>query len=98
MRQYIVSGILAVFAGSLIGCASGPSYEELVAEADKEIKVAKSMNYLWRDTGKLMKQAAKAKADGNNSEAKALVQKALDQAKIAQQQAKAEANAKPTYN
>lgn len=97
MKKIIISGAIAVFASSLIGCESGPSYDELVASADQEMSVAKKMKYLWRDTGKIMKQAKKAKADGDTAKAKQLVQKALDQAKIAQQQAKEQANPHPTY-
>jgi hypothetical protein len=97
MKKIIISGAIAVFASSLIGCESGPSYDELVASAEKEMSVAKKMKYLWRDTGKIMKQAKKAKADGDTAKAKQLVQKALDQAKLAQMQAKEQANPKPTY-
>ena len=97
MKKIIISGAIAVFASSLIGCESGPSYDELVASAEKEMSVAKKMKYLWRDTGKIMKQAKKAKDDGDTAKAKKLVQKALDQAKLAQVQAKEQANPKPTY-
>jgi hypothetical protein len=97
MKKIIISGAIALFASSLIGCESGPSYDDLVAEAEKEIAVAKKMKFEWRDTGKIMKQAKKAKESGDSAKAKKLVQKAIDQAKIAQQQAKAEANPKPTY-
>lgn len=97
MKKIIISGAIAVFASGLIGCESGPSYDELVASAEKEMSVAKKMKYLWRDTGKIMKQAKKAKDDGDTAKAKQLVQKALDQAKLAQMQAKEQANPKPTY-
>ncbi|MCG6976295.1 MAG: hypothetical protein LJE56_07795 [Acidiferrobacterales bacterium] len=97
MKKIIISGAIALFAGSLIGCESGPSYDDLVAQANQEIAVAKKMHYEWRDTGKIMKQAKKAKEDGDSAKAKKLVQKAIDQAKLAQQQAKAEANPHPTY-
>ena len=98
MKKIIISGAIALFATSLVGCESGPSYDDLVAEANKEIAVAKKMKYEWRDTGKIMKQAQKAKDSGDSAKAKKLVQKAIDQAKIAQQQAAAEANPKPHYN
>jgi len=98
MKKIIISGAVALFASSLIGCESGPSYDDLVAEANKEIAVAKKMKYEWRDTGKLMKQAKEAKANGDSAKAKKLVKKAISQAKDAQMQAKAEANPKPFYN
>lgn len=56
------------------------------------MKVAKKMNYLWRDTGKILKKAKKANSEGDTKKAKKLANKALDQAKMAQMQAKAEAN------
>ena len=97
MKKIIISGAIALFASSMIGCQSGPSYDELVAEANKEMKVAKKMKFLWRDTGKIMKQAKKAKAAGDTAKAKKLVQKAISQAKLAQQQAKDQANPKVTF-
>lgn len=56
------------------------------------MKVAKKMNYLWRDTGKILKQAKKANDNGDSKKAMKLANKALSQAKMAQIQAKAEAN------
>lgn len=90
MKKIIVSSVLAISLGILVGCANGPSFNELAASAEKEMKIAKSMNYLWRDTEKIMKEARK-----NND--KKLAKKALDQAKMAQAQAKAEANPRVVY-
>jgi len=92
MKKIIVSSVLALAFSGLVGCQSGPSFDDVVAEAEKEMKVAKKMNYQWRDTGKILKQAKKAKDSGDNKKAMKLANKALDQAKMAQMQAKAEAN------
>jgi len=91
--------VLLVVAATVFvaGCATGPSYDELAAQAKSEIKIAKSMDFLWRDTGKILKAAEKANAAGDSGKAKKLAQKALDQAKLAQQQAKDNANIKPYY-
>ena len=91
--------VLLVVAATVItaGCATGPSYDELAAQAKSEIKIAKSMDFLWRDTEKSLKAAEKANAEGDSVKAKKLAQKALDQAKMAQQQAQDNAGAKPYY-
>lgn len=91
--------ILFVAMLALGACAGndGPSYEEVVAQAKKEMKVAKSMDALWRDTGKILKKSKKAKDDGDDDKAMKLAKKALKQAQLAQAQATAEANAGPFY-
>lgn len=100
MKKIIISSALILAVSGLAGCAgsnSGPSYKDVVAEAEKEMKIAKKMNYLWRDTGKFLKKAKKAKSNGNSKKAMKLAQKALSQAKAAQMQAKAEANPKIVF-
>jgi hypothetical protein len=93
--------LISAFVVALSAC--GPnydamSYDELVKNANKEIAAAKDMKYLWRDTEKEMKKAAKLKKEGKEADAKKAVRKALDQALLAQKQAKAEANPKVSYN
>ncbi len=98
MKKTLLTAVsVAVF--TLGGCAGtgGPSYNELLAQAKAEMAKAKKMNYLWRDTGKLVKKAKAARADGDNPKAKKLLKKAIQQAKLAQKQAKEQANAKPVY-
>jgi len=97
MKKIIISSVLALVFSGLVGCASGPSANDVIAEAEKEMKVAKKMNYLWRDTGKILKKAKKAKANGDTKKAVKLANKALSQAKMAQAQAKAEANPKVRF-
>ena len=81
------------------------------AQAEKEVMAAKKMEYLWRDTEatlekakKAQAKAAKAKESGDSAAAKELARKAAalantarTEAVLAQQQAKAEANAGPRY-
>lgn len=98
MKKIIISSALILAVSGLAGCASsGPSFKDVVAEAQKEMKIAKKMNYLWRDTGKFLKKAKKAKANGDSKKAMKLAKKALSQAKAAQMQAKAEANPRVKY-
>lgn len=94
MKKSLIIAALTVAIGA---CATGPDPAPVIAEAEKEMKAAKSMNYLWRDTGKILKQAKAAAKDGDNEKANKLAKKALSQAKLAQQQAKDNKNAKPVY-
>jgi len=97
MKKIIISSVLAIAVSGLVGCASGPSFKDVSAESKKEMKVAKKMDYLWRDTGKFLKKAKKANSDGNSKKAMKLAKKALSQAKMAQTQAKTEANPRVIY-
>ncbi len=82
------------------GCASRPgsaTYEQLHAQALSEIKTAKRMGFIWRDTELLLEQAAKAWEQGEKKRAKELAQEALEQARLSQQQARQQTNASPAY-
>lgn len=86
--------------------AKNEEYNQLAAQAENEIKLADKTGFLWRDTEKFMEQskAAKAAADkarqsGDSAAAKKefdqamkLAKEALTQAKLAEQQAKDQAN------
>lgn len=85
MKKVILTSAIAISVGVLAGCASGPSFSDLDTQAKNEIAVAKKMKFEWRDTGKILK-----KAEENSDKAEA--QKAIDQAKMAQAQAKEQAN------
>lgn len=92
--------VLLVTAAIMLigGCASNNAeFDSLVAQAEKEIKVAKSMDFLWRDTEKVLAEAKKAQDAGEDAEATKLAKKALNQAKLAQKQAKDNANVRPVY-
>lgn len=78
--------------------ASSSTVDQAIAQAEAEIKAAKDANALWSNTEKFLEDAKKAKADGKNEEALKLANKAAKHAKLAQQQAKDNANAQPHYN
>jgi hypothetical protein len=93
--------LVSAFAVALTAC--GPNYDEmnydeLVKHANQEIAAAKDAKYLWRDTEKELKKAAKLKKEGKEADAKKAARKALDQALMAQKQAKDEANPRVSYN
>jgi len=93
--------LVSVIAAVLSAC--GPNYDkmsyaELVSNAKTEMANAKKMKYLWRDTGKVLKKAEKAHKAGDEAKAKKLARKALDQALLAQKQAKDQAHPKVSYN
>ena len=83
-------------AGASKATASAPTtgqagYEAALAAAKAEIKKADGMGGEWRDTGKLLKKADKAAAKGDFAAAIKLANSAAFQAKMGQEQAKAEA-------
>jgi len=64
-----------------------------ISAANAENKKAKKADFEWRDTGKMLKSAKKA----GGKKCLALASKANTQALNAQQQAKDQANAGPTF-
>lgn len=100
--------ILCAITLALVGCAGGidqNEYNQLVSEAENEIKLANQTGFLWNNTEKFLTESREAMAAANAASDKAtrekeydkamkLAKKALSEAKLAQQQAKD--NAKPT--
>lgn len=73
-------------------------YDAALAAAKSEIKKAQSVGGEWRDTGKLLKKADKAAAEGNFGDATKLAEKAKFQAIAGQEQAASQVNAgNPAY-
>ncbi|GMR03675.1 MAG: hypothetical protein BMS9Abin22_177 [Gammaproteobacteria bacterium] len=93
MRKVILV-VLSMLAIALAGCATAKynEYDQVVAQANKEIKLAKKADFLWRDTKKILKKSQKARDDGDIDKALKLAKKALKQAQLAQKQAKDQAN------
>lgn len=98
--------IVSLLAGSfaLAGCAGQTSqtggdkeFNELVAKAEQEIKLAAKSGFLWTNTEKFLEDAKAAQKQGDMNKAMSLAKKALDEAQLAQQQAKTEANPKPNF-
>jgi len=92
--------VVLLTASMAVGCASqqkqetapkaekGPSASSIaIAKAKAAMKKAKSMDYLWRDTGKVLKKAEKAAAKGDEAKAVKLANKARSQAEMAVKQA-----------
>jgi len=100
MKTILKLAIASALALSLAACQSAPT--KTAAEADMAIsaattanKAAKKVGYEWRDTGKILKAAAKAKKEGKFDEAVKLANKAQNQAKNAVAQYHAQKNVKP---
>lgn len=105
MKQTLVLGAITLM---LAGCAGGidqSEYNQLVAEAENEIKLAGKTGFQWTNTEKFLTEskeamaAAKAASDSATRDkefdkAMKLAKKALSEAKLAQQQAKDNANPK----
>lgn len=100
MKTIIKLAIASALALSLAACTSAPT--KSLDDANMAIKSAikangkaKKMYVEWRDTGKLLKKARKAKGKGDFDKAVKLAGKAERQAKNAVAQAKAQKNVKP---
>jgi hypothetical protein len=99
MKQTLV---LCAITLALIGCASGidqNEYNQLVTEAENEIKLASKSGFLWNNTEKFLTESKdamaaataasdKATRESEYNKAMKLAKKALQEAKLAQQQAK----------
>ncbi|MCU7801394.1 MAG: hypothetical protein KZQ70_15010 [gamma proteobacterium symbiont of Lucinoma myriamae] len=66
--------------------ANDQAVQNIITDAKAALSVAKSGGYAWRDTGKFIKQAEKALADGNTAKATSLATKALEQSEFAKNQ------------
>jgi hypothetical protein len=81
-------------ASLLVACASNTvsadeqSFNASYEAADAARKKAASMNYEWRDTGKMLKKAKEAAAKGDYETAEKLANKAKMQGEMAAAQAK----------
>lgn len=97
---------IALLALALGGCAASQQaaapaadkeYDDLVAKAKAEIRLANNTGFLWRDTEKSLKDADAAAKAGERDKAIKLVKKAAKEAQLAQQQARDNADAKPVF-
>jgi len=74
------------------------AYQAALSAAKAEQKKAGAVGGEWRDTGKIIKAAEKAAAEGEFSKAKKLADKAAEQGRLGQQQAASQANVgNPSY-
>ena len=100
MKTIIKLAVACALALSLAACQSAPT--KSLSDANMALKAAmtangkaKKMYVEWRDTGKILKKARKAKAKGDYDKAVKLAGKAKRQAMNAVAQAKAQKNVKP---
>ena len=97
--------ILAVVAVTSLLASCAPSrapsvneeFSQLTASVEREIRATEKTGFLWRDTEQLLQDARLAQAEGRHEEAKQLALRAMRQAKLAQEQARDNANAAPVY-
>jgi hypothetical protein len=104
MKRFLA---IITIASVLGACASGggrsavananEAFAQLAAEVEREIRATEKTGFLWRDTEQLLQDARSAQAESRYEDAKQLANKALRQAKMAQQQARENANAGPVY-
>ncbi len=90
-----LSTIVAVMGASLLVACAGntvsadeKSFNASYEAAEAARKQAASMNYEWRDTGKMLKKAKEAAGKGDFNTAEKLANKAKMQGEMAQAQAK----------
>ena len=100
MKTIIKLAIASALALSLAACQSAPT--KSLNQANAAIKSAmsangkaKKLNNEWRDTGKIIKKARKAKGKGDYDKAVKLAGKAERQAKNAVKQYHEQKNNKP---
>ena len=82
-------GLIAIVSTCLLTpiLAQAGSFESAVKEATIEIDKAKAVNYEWRDSRKLLKQAEKLNKEGKTDKAMKLVEQAKMQGQVAVSQA-----------
>jgi hypothetical protein len=85
--SFVVMLALVITGCSWAGKKSG-TFDNLYLQAENEIKLAKQMGFLWRDTPAYLRQSKLAHEAGKKKLAMELVKEALDQARLAQQQAR----------
>lgn len=105
MYKNIHKRLTAVVAASgllvLVGCAgmsSEPSVDELVRDAETQLKVAEASGGAWNTTQKLVDDAKKAQKENDTDKAVKAAKKAIKEAKLAQEQNKANTTTKVFYN
>ena len=89
MKKIITLAAIAAF--TLGACASGPVHTTndasgAIAAAEHETKRAKKKNYMWGDSGTIIKKAKKAMKKGDFDNAVKLANKAKKQSTMALQQ------------
>ncbi|MDH3280194.1 MAG: hypothetical protein OEQ18_03580 [Gammaproteobacteria bacterium] len=106
----LISGLAILVVVGAYGnvAVAGENFEELVAQAEQEVKAAKEVGHEWKlipnDGGrsasltKLLESAKKAHAAGETEDAIKTTKRVIEAAKLGQQQAAEQQNAAPNYN
>lgn len=97
MKKIVIVSLLAL---AVTGCAAMRAereFNDLVSKAEAEIKLAQQSGFIWNNTEKFLQDAKDAKQAGDTDKATSLAKKALDEAKMAQDQAKINANPKANF-
>ncbi len=103
MKHTLLLGAISL---AIVGCASSynqKEYNDLAAQAENELKLAGKTGFQWSNTEKFLKESKEAMAAASSAgdratrekefdKAMKLAKKALQEAKLAQQQAKDNAN------
>lgn len=89
-KIYLISLTSAFLLNPALVLAS--SYDQAVKEANTSINNARSLNYEWRDSRKLLEKADKLNKEGKSDEAMKLVAEARKQGDMAVVQAKLQAD------
>ena len=95
LASIILSGCASSGSAAANAPASLETYQAALAEAKTSLQNAKKANFLWRDSEKILKKAAKAAKAGDFETAIKLTNKAKRQGELALAQSKAQANAGP---
>lgn len=97
MKKVIAVSLLAFAITGCAGIRADREYNDLVSKAEAEIKLAQQSGFLWTNTEKFLQDAKDAKQGGDVAKATSLAKKALDEAKLAQEQAKINASPKANF-
>ena len=103
MKHSLLLGAISL---AIVGCAGGynqEEYNQLAAQAENEIKLAGKTGFLWKNTETSLKESKAAMAAATSAgdratrrkefdKAMKLAKQALQEAQLAQQQAKDNAN------
>ena len=77
--------------------AADAEVDSAIAEAEAAVKKADSVGYAWRDSGKMLKQAKAAAAEGERDKALALAAQAKFQGEAGYSQYEANKEAGPSF-
>jgi hypothetical protein len=97
MCKLLVYTLLFLLAGCASDGKGASSYDQLYGQAESAIALAKRMGFIWSDTERLLQESGRASYRGDKKTAKRLAREALEQAQLAQQQARQQADPQVRY-